>query len=672
MAQKQPKLWPDILLGLLIFVISLFVYNATLTPSLSFKSPDGNEMATIPYILGLVHMTGYPLYTWLGKLFTFLPIGDVAHRMNLMSAVMGAGGVVLLFFITRELTRDISSERDWISRVASTFTAFLFAFSLTFWSQTGIAEAYAPNIFMLALSLWLLLRWARAKEQESPKSYLWLWVFGLCFGLSLGTHMSNLGFAPGFALFILLVDWRFLIRPKEILVTAAAFALGILQFAWLPFKASTLNDAPMLRNAPNTLKGIYNYTLGAFPQFKFAFPLSAIPERIVLYLYLLVQQYFIPGILFGLHGMFEMLFRKPKRFFLLITVYLVQVIFFLQYRAFDLDVFFIPAHFVFVIFIGFSIAVLIDSIWVWIDKFSGIGKVISRVGAVILIALFLFAPLGKELKSNWEANDYSNDVAINDFYEYVWQVLPPESVLLGRSGVFGYDMFYFRLVYNVRPDVLIPLLDTPDPDPQDLAGREIYSTTRIDPRANQNGPGSIPANLVNKNSWYIPVLLGQNSESFIGRGRELVLYQVTTDHPDLTLTQAQPDVSVDQEISGWRLLGYDINNNFLKAGGILELTLYWQISSNETRPEILPIVTTSLNETVLESHELGLGNLRRYVQEFHPSPSDIVQEVYSVVLPSTLEAGSYEFNLSLQVGYQARPDIDEQRPSINLGLIQIQ
>jgi hypothetical protein len=36
----------------------------------------------------------------------------------------------------------------------------------------------------------------------------------------------------------------------------------------------------MMRDAPRTLEGIYRYTLGAFPQMKFAFPLWAIPDRI--------------------------------------------------------------------------------------------------------------------------------------------------------------------------------------------------------------------------------------------------------------------------------------------------------------------------------------------------------------------------------------------------------
>jgi hypothetical protein len=67
--------WPDCLIAALLFAISLAVHSATLITSLSYKSPNGNELATIPYLVGLANSTGDPLCTWLGKLFTYLPMG---------------------------------------------------------------------------------------------------------------------------------------------------------------------------------------------------------------------------------------------------------------------------------------------------------------------------------------------------------------------------------------------------------------------------------------------------------------------------------------------------------------------------------------------------------------------------------------------------------------------
>ena len=69
--------WIDPLMGLLLFGRALVAYGPTLTPSLSFKGPDGDESATVAYQLGLAYSMGYPLHTWLGRILTFISLGDV-------------------------------------------------------------------------------------------------------------------------------------------------------------------------------------------------------------------------------------------------------------------------------------------------------------------------------------------------------------------------------------------------------------------------------------------------------------------------------------------------------------------------------------------------------------------------------------------------------------------
>ncbi|HID63363.1 MAG TPA: DUF2723 domain-containing protein [Anaerolineae bacterium] len=630
--------WIDWVIALLIFVLALAVYNATLTPSLSYKSPDGNELATIPYILGLVHSTGYPLYTWLGKLFTYIPIGDVAHRMNLMSAVLGAAGVAVLYGIVLLITKR---------RLVAAFTALLFAFSLAFWSQTGITEVYAPNVLMVTLTLWLLLKWGEGEGAEGTTSFrvLLFLAFTFVFGLSLGTHLSNLGFAPAFALYILLVDWRMVYRrPWVLLLGAMPFVLGCLQFLWLPYKASTLNDPLMMRNAPRTLEGIYRYTLGAFPQMKFAFPLWAIPDRIVLYLYLLRQNFGLWGILLGLYGMMEMAFRDVKKFYLFTNMYLVHVFFFVQYRVFDLDAFFIPAHLLYVIFIGYGVHRLVVYVWGLMEGAEGTEGRLWRAALNVGLALLLAFPVASQVRANWEANDYSDDTAINDFYENVWEILPQGSVLVGRGGVFGYDMFYWRLVYNVRPDVLIPMLEGPRPSPGSLAGAgPIYTTQPLDSQRPGRSPWSPPPGLLKPDSWYIPVLLGQGGTSPRGHHLSLTLYRVSDEPPELVIQQAQPKHVVNQPLGGLELVGYDLEDDEVGQGGRLHLTLYWRVR----KPERV-LIATSLGDTALEAHDLGLGNLQRYVKEYRPPRQGIVVEDYLLVVPSHTPLGSQTLGVSLQ------------------------
>src|SRR5438045_9307008 len=64
-------------------------------------------------VLGVPHPTGYPLYVLLGKLFTLLPVGDVAYRVNLSSAVYMAGAVGVLYAIGVKLLRLLGWGQAW-------------------------------------------------------------------------------------------------------------------------------------------------------------------------------------------------------------------------------------------------------------------------------------------------------------------------------------------------------------------------------------------------------------------------------------------------------------------------------------------------------------------------------------------------------------------------------
>lgn len=458
------------------------------------------------------------------------------------------------------------------------------------------------------------------------------------YGLSLGTHLSNLAFAPAFALFILFIDWRIVRRPWVLLGGVVMFALGCLQFIWLPYKAVTLDDPLMLRNAPNTLEGIYRYTLGAFPQFKFAFPIQAIPNCIVLYMELLRQNFGVVGIVLGVYGMWEMLFHKTKKFYLFIAMYLAHVFFFVQYRAFDLEVFFIPVHFVYVIFVGYGVYRLINYACALVRRPRG--RLWLNAGVALLLCLLIAG----EVRANWEANDCSHDMATGDFYRNAFEILPEGSVLIGWRGVFGYDMFYWRLVYNVRLDILMPHLTDLRPSPEDLEGREIYTTMRLDSPQAGRGPWTLLPGLVELDAWHIPVLIGQHNGSIPGgKERDLVLYRVSAEPPELVVREADPEYQTGQQLGGLELVGYDLDGEEASRGSHLHLTFYWQV----LRPE-QALIATMLGEETLEAHTLGLGNLPRYIQEFHPPQDAIIVEDYLIVVPSKTPLRLHTLKVGLQ------------------------
>lgn len=636
---KKPVL-SDYLIAALIAISALVVYSLTLTPSLSYLSPDGSELATVPYVLGLAHSPGYPFYTWLGYLFThLLPLGDVAHRVNLMSAIMGAMSAGGLYLIAVQLLPIRLPGR----RAAAALGALLFAFSVDQWLQSLIAEVYAPNIALVALTLLALLAWERKRRTRD------FFLFALAFGLSLGTHISNLGFAPAFIFFILLT----VCMPSEMETTHSAarffeliqlavsggigFALGALQFLWLPLRAGSLNDRAMLRNTPITFRGLYNYTLGAFPNFKFAFPIFALPDRLVLYLDLLRQQFGLIGIFVGIAGLFYLLFTRPRHFFLLVGMYLVHVWFFIQYSAFDLEVFFIPAHFLWAVFIGFGFALVYQALQALLVRLPGRHKLPGLiVGLLVGLVVLLIGLI--PLRANWAQNDLSQDTAINDFYANIWEVLPRDSVLLTPGGVFGYDAFYWQLVYETRPDITLPAIANPDPKKEDLEDVDLYATTPA--LQNNRGPGALPPNILSDELWETPILFGEQPVGQGGRRGSLVLYHLTEQPPQLVEIDPHPQIEMRAEIGPAILVGADVGATKVENGARIKLTLYWRI-----QPGARLRVNISLGDQPLEEHEVGFGLLGRYAREFGVPPNGTIVERYELVIPSTIPAGEWPLTI---------------------------
>ena len=87
--------------GISLFLLTFLVYLRTLAPGV--YGFDSAELATGVFTQGIVHPPGYPLYLLIGKLFTFLPVRDVAYRLNLMSAFFAALTVLLLYLVIKNI-----------------------------------------------------------------------------------------------------------------------------------------------------------------------------------------------------------------------------------------------------------------------------------------------------------------------------------------------------------------------------------------------------------------------------------------------------------------------------------------------------------------------------------------------------------------------------------------
>ncbi|MEE8390854.1 MAG: DUF2723 domain-containing protein [Anaerolineae bacterium] len=121
------------------FGLPFVLYLLTLAPAV--YNLDSAELTTAAVTGGLVRATGYPLYLLLGRVWSWLPIGDVGYRMNLFSAFTGALTVALAERILRRLRIG-----PW-----ATFGALgLLACAPFFWALSLIAEVYTLHTALMA------------------------------------------------------------------------------------------------------------------------------------------------------------------------------------------------------------------------------------------------------------------------------------------------------------------------------------------------------------------------------------------------------------------------------------------------------------------------------------------------------------------------------------------
>lgn len=619
-----------------VFAVAFTVYNLTLAPGLTYASLDGNELATVPHQLGLLHSPGYPFYTWIGKLFTLVPAGDVAHRMNLMSATGGAGACALLYAIVVLLTR---------SRPVALFAALLFSFSPALWSQSVITEVYAPNAFMFALTVFVFLSWGERLRRGMgsggrDKAASLLFCGGcLVFGLSLGTHLSNLALAPALAVYVLLLRGLRPLDLRTLLAGAGLFALAACQFVWLPLRADTLNDGLMLRYKPDDLGNIYAYVFNVFSEDRFAFPLSALPDRLSTYAGLLSENFGVVGCGLALAGAWEMARRQRKAFCFLAVAYLTEIAYFTQYNVPDIAVFFIPAHLLFAVFVGFGVRWLVTAT-------AGVAPRRPAARSVLSLSFCaLFAvPLTLQVSGGWSQNDRSGDTTVRDFYQEVFRVVPEGSVLLGRPGVPGFDLFHHYQMGSPRPKIDVPQLEAPDAfTAAELDGRPLYLVAAPDVIRHStkgvDGQALLPEEL-----WYVPVLAAPSPHvSWLG-GHPLTLYRAQSEPPPFVVPEAHPQHAVGVEMDGVRLLGFDIDRTRVDAGGTLHLRLYWEA----VKPPALSFYKVSLvlgDARFRETHTLGFGLIERLQREGRLSAGFTFVEDYRLVVTSGLSEGKRTLRL---------------------------
>jgi 4-amino-4-deoxy-L-arabinose transferase-like glycosyltransferase len=447
-------------LGALVVVATLVLYF--LTAARDIVVGDTPELTAVAISLGVAHAPGYPLFTLIGHAFSWLPIGPLPFRVNLLSSVCGALTVGVVFLTTRRLTSE---------RLAAAAGAALLAVDPLFWKWSLATETFPLNGVLIAGMVYLLVRW-----QERPERTSFLAAAGFCAGLALSNHLTIVLLGPAIV-YLLARQWRRLLsRPRIVAICAGAVVLGLLPYAYIPWAAgrhpflnaggasSFSSFVALVTRADygsGRLVGEATLAGGAFGD-RLAALLASFP--------------FLEGSLILL-GAWYAYRRRRWYFWFTVLAFAVSGPAFVAYANLDLaqpyglfvlERFFLLPHVVVAPLAGLGCVVAAD--WAAATAFRG-----RHRPAVVTASLLVLAFGGVEIVGHYQAIDQSDNHVARYYAEDILATLEPRSILLVSGDDVAFPVSYLQAVEAARPDVTavwLPALRGPEWYRQQLLARD--------------------------------------------------------------------------------------------------------------------------------------------------------------------------------------------------------
>jgi len=418
--------------------LALFALYAATAPRTVALEDDGLFILS-SYFLGIEHPPGYPLFTLIGHLFTYLPFGSVAYRVHLASALFGAltGGAAWL--CARALIAG---------RLPAYLAALALGVSPVFWSQAIIAEVYTLNTFFFLVLVFMGLQ-ACPPSTRAPMSSgasRWLPWMALVFGLSLSNHYPlMLLVAPAFV--ILLWPLR-----RELLSRFGMLSwlviVGVLPYAWMVRRS--WQALPISFNGPlETIQEIlYFVSRAGYAGIDHSVSAGWL-DRVRFFEFFgseLLRQFAVVGTLLAVAGLvvqWRMLGRRVGAFlavaFLMPSAVLLLLLGF-DYDSFRAHVFHVyplPAYAICALWMGLGFA------WA-VQRYARRPWHAAVAEAALLALIFAFgARINLLATDDWGAR----------YAHAVLRALPKNAVVIATGDPDLAPIAYFHMIENWRPDI---------------------------------------------------------------------------------------------------------------------------------------------------------------------------------------------------------------------------
>ncbi|PHQ62560.1 MAG: hypothetical protein COC08_00045 [Maribacter sp.] len=234
MAVYSFKKW-NTFLGWAVFGIALTVYVLTEEPSVSFWD-SGGYIATSAK-LQVAHSPGAPLLQMIGAFFALFATGpnQIARMVNYVSVISSAFTILFLFWTITNLTQKLVPKKIVITKIESAISlasgvigALTFTFSDSFWFNATETEVYSMASFVMAVLLWLGLRWT--DDLDNPRSDKWLILISFVVGLTFGVQFMGFLTVPSIGLLFYFKKYKTITFKNFVLANIIAVLVLLLVF----------------------------------------------------------------------------------------------------------------------------------------------------------------------------------------------------------------------------------------------------------------------------------------------------------------------------------------------------------------------------------------------------------------------------------------------------------
>jgi hypothetical protein len=163
----------------------------------------------------------HPLYHIIGIAVKYIPFGEFAYRVNLISAVAGAFTVANLFLLLRL----------WLGKnTPAVLAAITLALSWTIWQFSAIAEVYTLYTALFFAELIMLFKYVKTKRVG------FLYLLALINGLAVADHMWGIIPFACYAVFAAVLLFRKQVRLRDLAVCFGLWIIGAAPYEYLIVK----------------------------------------------------------------------------------------------------------------------------------------------------------------------------------------------------------------------------------------------------------------------------------------------------------------------------------------------------------------------------------------------------------------------------------------------------